>query len=90
MAYCKDYENRPLICREFSCGKDPCEHCGGCCHDVVMSYPPGLQTLVEEDTFFRLHGIFHVDGGIAIRCRCKNLIEGPVPTSTLETPETGS
>ena len=87
MAYCKDYENRPQICREFSCGKVPCEHCGGCCHDVAMSMPPGTQTLVENDDFFRLHGIFVLDGALAIRCRCENLVEGSVPSEDLETQE---
>ena len=76
VTYCDDYENRPQICRDFSCGKVPCENCGGCCHDVCMSMPPGMETLVENDSFFRRHGIVIEQGQLLIKCRCVNLVDG--------------
>ena len=51
---CADYENRPTICREITCGED-CSHCGDCDNNVTLTF----EGTIGGDTvgFLLLHGV---------------------------------
>jgi Fe-S-cluster containining protein len=77
---CKDYENRPQLCRDFTCGKQHCEHCGQCCFNALLGlhFEEGADLGMNEDMmrFFDLHGIHRVPEGFFFECCCKNFIAG--------------
>jgi hypothetical protein len=68
---CRDYENRPAQCREYTCGK-PCEHCGSCCKDALILIPEGMGFVGVTD-FLELHGVTVRDDGLYIETVCRNL-----------------
>ena len=74
---CKDYENRPQLCRDVTCGK-LCEHCGQCCHNALLglTFQEGVDMDEDMIRFFHLHGIHLVEQGFFFECCCKNFIVG--------------
>ena len=79
MVACKDYANRPQLCRDFVCDK-PCAHCGECCHNALLglNFPEGTDLGISEDMlrFFDLHGMHFVPEGVFFECVCKHFVEG--------------
>ena len=51
---CRDYENRPKLCRAFTCGVD-CERCDSCEGNVVLRIPGSIDA--EDTRYFELHGL---------------------------------
>jgi hypothetical protein len=52
---CRDYENRPDLCRAYDCGR-PCEQCGGCEGNIVLRIPGKFPDASFID-FLERHGI---------------------------------
>ena len=52
---CADYEHRPRICREFTCGR-PCTGCGACCINAVLLVS-GQFGDEDDSRFYALHRI---------------------------------
>ena len=51
---CGNYDNRPQLCREFTCGCVPCEKCDACEGNVVIVHSG---VCPEQDAiWFKLHG----------------------------------
>jgi len=68
---CRDYENRPRICRVFTCGK-PCVGCGGCCANVVVA----MDGICGSKKFLEMHGVTVVQNAenfvLALPAPCKH------------------
>jgi len=73
---CLDYENRPRICREFTCGHE-CTHCQACERNAVIGIPGAIDP--QDVYFLELHGITVTqnEGGytLDIPAVCKNWTE---------------
>ena len=51
---CSDHENRPTVCRSFTCEKE-CDNCGTCCSDVALTFDGVISG--DAEGFLLLHGV---------------------------------